>query len=101
MYKSLDFLHHEIQSYIKQILYKQFFIFIYGTICISDKLECSDDTMNWNSAQDYCMSRGSEMMMAVSFDCNHKHDRVTGQWLGLRREGRINSVSNKQGFILY
>ena len=57
--------------------------------------------MNWNAAQDYCMSKGREMMMSVSSDCNHKHDKVTGQWLGLRRERKFNSVSNKQGFILH
>ena len=72
------------------------YVFYILTSCIAGKLECSDGTMNWNAAQDFCMKRGGEIMMSGSSDFNQKHEQVTGQWMGLRRQWRLKTV-NKQG----
>ena len=69
---------------------------LFDTFHISDKLECSNDIMIWDEAQDYCMNKGGEMMVSGRSGCTQKHDQVTGQWMGLRRKWRLKSV-NKLG----
>ena len=57
---------------------------------------CSNGTMSWGEAKDYCKKKGGEMLTEAVPTCG-KRRGGQGEWLGLRKRWMFKTVSQNTG----